>query len=426
MLVVSTPPLWFRCPGELYDIPVGVHRARLAAGYDKCTDCPQRRQTPTGEVVGSPPGPPPTGPASRAARLWRAEGVRGIFLNEFDCQMAEQIAAAFARSLHSWAEADSPPMVADTPTDAEEAVLQQLLAGRAGGPRRALRVLLGHDERRFSPELAAAAAGGLRQMGCDVRDVGLVSQPELAQYVRTHSATGALLVTGAGAPADHGGCDLWGPHGRPCSSPGALDAVRSEWLHPTPQPPRALGNLVSRRGDEPDSAVWQALVHGLRPLRVAWGCGLERITAELARRLIRTDCRLHPVASGLGGGERGMAAVRETLRRDQCHLGVAVSSDRQQVVFLDERGELLRGSDLRRAVNGGQSSAGPASPTREQAWRQRTEEPTALLTEGPENHFWTSGPQCDALQTVLVVMRWLSESDQPLSERVRSLDRRAS
>ena len=121
-----------------------------------------------------------------------------------------------------------------------------------------------------------------------------------------------------------------------------------------------------------------------------------------------------------------MAAVREILRRDQCHLGVVVSGDRQQVVFLDERGELLRGSDLRRAVNGGQSSAGPASPTLEQAWRQRTEEPTALLTEGPENHFWTSGPQCDALQTVLVVMRWLSESDQPLSERVRSLDRRES
>ncbi|MFM8221802.1 MAG: hypothetical protein ACKOJF_23060, partial [Planctomycetaceae bacterium] len=299
--------------------------------------------------------------------------------------------------------------------------IRLLMAGEA--PQAGVRGLLGHDERGCSPELAASAGQGLRQMGCQVIDLGLMSRPALAREIRIQQATGGMLLTGSGCDHEFAGCDLLGPQGEPFSAPGQLDDVHRRWRAGAFPAPRHQGRLTSRRPSAQLPAGWQSLLHGLRPLRIAWGCGQPQATAELRDMLSQTACQLVPVPWGvrarrlLDRSDPDLVQLRHTLLARSCHLGIAVGDDRQQCQLLDELGNLLDGQVVLRALNGFANRPWAIGGTLEEGWRIRREETQAPVTAGPAGYYWLPGPECDALRLLLHVLRWLSDSDEPTSRR---------
>jgi hypothetical protein len=286
-----------------------------------------------------------------------------------------------------------------------------------------VRVLLGHDERSCSPELAAAAGLGLRQMGCQVVDLGLISRPALAREIRIQQATGGMLLTGSGCDHEFVGCDLLGPQGEPLSAPGRLADVHRRWRATAFPAPRTLGRLTSRRPSAGPPAGWQSLLHGLRPLRIAWGCGQPQATAELRSMLSQTACQLVPVAWGararrlLDRSDPDLVQLRRQLLEQSCHLGIAVGDDGQQCHLLDEQGNSLEVGVVLRALNGPASRTVAIAQTLEEAWRIRRDDRQTPVTAGPAGYYWLPGPECDALRLLLHVLRWLSDSDEPTSCR---------
>src|SRR5690606_20363517 len=142
------------CPGEVHPISRSVHLSRLAAFYPGCRDCPLRCDT--GHL------PPQTlerlqRTETRVERpsLSTAEGVRGIYLNELTRTKSAAIASALAALL--WE--DAPLMARGEPAGEEP-------AGRRVRPS----VVVGYDERPFSPDLFAGVLSALRRMGCQVVD----------------------------------------------------------------------------------------------------------------------------------------------------------------------------------------------------------------------------------------------------------------
>jgi len=73
-------------------------------------------------------------------------------------------------------------------------------------------VLVGHDLRPSSPELADAVAHAARSMGNAVTICGPVSTPALALAATTRSA-GAIMVTGSHIPADRNGLKFYSTKG---------------------------------------------------------------------------------------------------------------------------------------------------------------------------------------------------------------------
>ena len=541
MLLASLPQVSFRCPGEEYEIPAAVHRARLAAGYEKCAHCPQRGPETAGVTslapspangAGGTPGVAhchvtsqlATSPLVRSERatgpaetIWQSEGVRGVYLNQVDRPLARTIAIAFAEHLQHSPPLGNPPSPAPpsltslaglTPPQNSPATVaanglepaataSPIESTEHGGPRAtaaaapppvqpeagplpraepldhpprrvaceslthqhpheqrteeqptplpaswpeslserirlltasdtphaALRVLLGHDERSCSPELAAAAGLGLRQMGCQVVDLGLISRPALAREIRIQQATGGMLLTGSGCDHEFVGCDLLGPQGEPLSAPGRLADVHRRWRATASPAPRTIGRLTSRRPSAGLPAGWQSLLHGLRPLRIAWGCGQPQATAELRSMLSQTACQLVPVAWGararrlMDRSDPDLVQLRRQLLEQSCHLGIAVGDDGQQCHLLDEQGNSLEVGVVLRALNGPASRTVAIAQTLEEAWRIRRDDRETPVTAGPAGYYWLPGPECDALRLLLHVLRWLSDSDEPTSRR---------
>jgi phosphomannomutase len=112
--------------------------------------------------------------------IFKAYDVRGLYGEQIDGDVAEQIGRAFAR----------------------------VLAELAGKPVAELRVGLGRDMRLSAPELAARYREGLLTEGASVLDAGMVGSEMLYYLVGSRGLDGGLMCTASHNPKAYTGAKL--------------------------------------------------------------------------------------------------------------------------------------------------------------------------------------------------------------------------
>src|SRR6478609_890733 len=143
---------------------------------------PQRMTTGTGMRRGMIPGPAcrygapmPVDPA-----IFKAYDVRGLYGDQIDADIAEQLGRAFVR------------------------VLSEL----SGKPQGELRIGLGRDMRLTAPELAERYRAGMVSEGAHVLDAGQVGTEMLYYLVGSRELDGGLMCTASHNPAAYTGAKL--------------------------------------------------------------------------------------------------------------------------------------------------------------------------------------------------------------------------
>ena len=94
-----------------------------------------------------------------------------------------------------------------------------LRVGRALGAE-ADRVVVGRDPRASGEPLGDALAAGLRELGCDVVDLGLAATPTIARGVGWWDADAGVAVTASHNPSPDNGLKLWQPTGQAYGAEG--------------------------------------------------------------------------------------------------------------------------------------------------------------------------------------------------------------
>jgi phosphomannomutase len=112
--------------------------------------------------------------------IFKAYDIRGLYGEQIDGEVAQQIGRAFAR----------------------------VLGGLAGKPEEQLRVGLGHDMRLSAPELAARYREGLLEEGVHVLDAGMVATEMLYFLVGSRELDGGLMCTASHNPKAYTGAKL--------------------------------------------------------------------------------------------------------------------------------------------------------------------------------------------------------------------------
>lgn len=472
MFLASSQAVSYRCPGERYEITRSLHLARLAAGYDQCQGCihrldagQARPREPGGESAAGAdfadlvpetqihlaPDRFATTPGHRVSpQLFRRDGVRGVYLNELDRSRAGAIAGAFASVLlasrsETGVLPDSPapslPFAEDL-ADSREGVTI-LRTGQPGPP-----VVLAHDERPASADLATGVCIALRRMGCQVIDLGFATRPSFWFAVHHLEAAGGVHVTGSGAAPAWTGLDFIGSGACPWSRGSDLDRVEHVWQAGYARPSRHQGGLRSFRTEATYLKSLHHFVHALRPLQIAWSCPQPAVTQWASTLLTGSACRLFPVATPVrerstsAVQEADLARLREAIAANSAHFGLLIGDDAQHCTLVDERGNLIPDTQvaslLAHSATEGQTSrpveqtslsalpvsrrastatdyAGP--PTLQSAWQHLTEHQLAF-THGPAGFYWFATPQpaCDALLTLMHLLQSFSRSDAPVSE----------
>ncbi|MDX1969698.1 MAG: hypothetical protein SFV23_21170 [Planctomycetaceae bacterium] len=460
MFCIPPPPATFyTCPGDGHSIPRSVHLARLAGAYAKCHQCPHRNDH--GLAVlnpfsghGAPPQPAQSG--------WIAapDGIRGRYLNDLTRQDAVRWGSALARLL--W---ERHPLVGRRWTElpADEGAARPVA-------RRSLTVVVGYDERPSSPDLAIGAVTGLRQSGCRVLDLGVVSKAEWSFVVQHLSADAGMMITGAGRDPSWTGFDIVGAAGEFLSATTDLPELISQARFTAGRLTRSAGSVATYAAAKPYMLHLRRQFHALRPLHVTCVTPSAVIGRSLQRTFPELPCRLHldvgsqwqapgPEHPAL---ESRMAAAIVGSGGD---VGMWIGEDGQTCAVFDETGRraavenfipwLARSTVEDRPPEADRVflAAGQAPPLNEDVWNVRPvsqldaadslprsdrpwwlELPEASLAEfrqslrrcqaaagmDPSRRFWLGGavPTCDAIVTLAAVLRALSWSDASLSQRL--------
>lgn len=223
---------------------------------------------------------------------------------------------------------------------------------RSGG--RGGRVLVGRDSRTSGAMFLDAVVSGIRSVGVDVDDMGVVATPTgLLAVEETDSALGGLLVTASHNPAPWNGLKLVAPEGRfltpeqgrdvearfrAGTTGAAWDGIGERGVHEGANerhvdrvlalPLLDVDGIAARGFRVVLDCVRGAGAFTMPPLLERLGCDVVGIDLEPDGRFPRSP---EPVPENLG-------ALGEAVRKERADLGLAVDPDVDRLALVDDTG----------------------------------------------------------------------------------------
>ena len=267
-----------------------------------------------------------------ASEIFKAYDIRGLYGEQIDGDVAEQIGRAFAR----------------------------VLADLAGKPAGELRIGLGRDMRLTAPELAARYRDGMVAEGAHVLDAGQVGTEMLYFLVGSRELDGGLMCTASHNPKAYTGAKL--------VRAGRDRAVRRRG-HPGHPPARSrtgLGRPAPGGGSVEEVDIYDGVPGGgaarsidpanVRPLKVVVDGGngmagpmvgplLERLRLELVETYWTPDGDFPDHEPNPLLPENRQFIIDKVLA-EGADLGIAWDGDADRCFFIDDTGRFVDGDFL--------------------------------------------------------------------------------
>jgi phosphomannomutase len=285
--------------------------------------------------------------------IFKAYDIRGLYGEQIDGDIAEQIGRAFAH----------------------------VLAGLSGKPVAELRVGLGRDMRLTAPELSFRYRAGLLAEGVDVIDGGQIGTEMLYYLVGSRSLDGGLMCTASHNPAAYTGAKLVREGALALSGETGIQDIRrliESGLPPSDEYPSARGSV-----EEVDIyAEFHATVlrfidpSAVRPLKVVLDGGngmagpvvgplLEGLGLDLIETCWTPDGNF-PEHEPNPLLPENRAFIIERVLSCGADLGIAWDGDADRCFFIDDTGCFVDG-DFLTALLAESLLAKSSDPTRPEA-----------------------------------------------------------
>src|SRR3954467_14144402 len=266
---------------------------------------------------------------SAPAQIFKAYDIRGLYGDEIDGDVAEQVGRAFVR----------------------------VLAGMHGKEAGALRVGLGRDMRLTAPELAARYRDGMVSEGAHVLDAGQVGTEMLYFLVGSRDLDGGLMCTASHNPKPYTGAKMVERGALALSGDRGIQDIRRAIEAGLPDPP---GGGSVEGVDVTDGFHEKAMSvidpANVKPMKVVVDGGngmagpmigplLERLPIEVITAYWTPDGEFpdhQPNPLLPENREFIIAKVRET----GADLGIAWDGDADRCFFIDDTGTFVDGDFL--------------------------------------------------------------------------------
>jgi phosphomannomutase len=272
-------------------------------------------------------------PSIPPPEIFKAYDIRGLYGEQIDGDVAEQIGRAFAR------------------------VLSEL----SGKPVSDLHVGLGRDMRLTAPELAARYREGLRREGANVIDAGQVGSEMLYYLVGSRGLDGGLMCTASHNPKAYTGAKLVREGAIALSGDSGIQDIRRaieaglESGDANP-PPRGTAEEVDLYEEFQRAALALIDPDAVKPLKVVVDGGngmagpmvgplLRRLGLELIETYWTPDGNFPDHEPNPLLAENRQFII-DKVRETGADLGIAWDGDADRCFFIDDTGEFVDGDFL--------------------------------------------------------------------------------
>ena len=219
-------------------------------------------------------------------------------------------------------------------------------------------VVVGHDMRKSSPDLADALKQGIRDFGGHVVDVGLVDTPFIYFAINYLGCCGGVQTTASHNPAEYNGFKISKIAARPVGMPTGLDEIRRLAAMSDRDKITAAGGREEARDlwDAYRQHVHQfldpALKDGSRKLKVVIDAsngmagtmipkvfgdvpGLEIIKINFDNSTGEFVHEPNPLV------EANLAVLRERVRAEKADVGICFDGDADRCMVVDENADII-------------------------------------------------------------------------------------
>jgi phosphomannomutase len=273
--------------------------------------------------------------------IFKAYDIRGTTPDQLDAEVAHALGRAFA----------------------------VFVSGQVGGARR---VLVARDMRPSGVELVSAFAGGVREQGIDVVDLGLASTDLMYFAAGKLDAPGAMF-TASHNPAQYNGVKLCQAGARPIGEDSGLLEIKAMTADGVPAHPGPSGgietlDLLRAFGDHVRSFIDAG---ALRPMKVIADTanGMGGLVVPVVFDGLPVDLEvLYAELDGTFPNHPADPIQPENLRDLQARVveagadvGLAFDGDADRVFLVDETGEPLSGSTTTAIVAAGVLEKNPGA-----------------------------------------------------------------
>ena len=261
------------------------------------------------------------GPTTDFDTIFKAYDIRGIVGDQIDAEACSAIGSAFARHIRT---------------------------GEASS------VVIGHDMRPDSPELAAAFSAGASAAGTDITNIGLCATETLYFASGSLDMPGAM-ITASHNPAGYNGIKLCGAGAAPIGSDTGLAEIKALAQEPAP-PARTPGAITTQDmlGKYAEHVLSFVDASALRPLKVvvdaANGMAGLVVPAVFESLPFKLDL-LYPELDGTFPNHPANPLQHENLRDLQdrvlatsADIGLAFDGDADRVFAVDETAQPVSSS----------------------------------------------------------------------------------
>ncbi|WP_433527372.1 phosphomannomutase/phosphoglucomutase [Nocardia pseudovaccinii] len=255
----------------------------------------------------------------------KAYDVRGVVGEQIDGEFVKDVGAAFARLM------------------------------RAEG---ATRVVIGHDMRESSPELAAAFADGVLGQGLDVVHIGLASTDQLYFASGDLDCPGAMF-TASHNPARYNGIKLCRAKALPVGQDTGLATIKDEVVNGVPGYDGTPGSATKVDLLAEYAKFLRGLVDldAVRPLTIAVDAG-NGMGGHTVPEVLGTVAQLNlvPLYFELDGSfpnheanpldPKNLVDLQELVRKSGADIGLAFDGDADRCFVVDENGNPISPSAI--------------------------------------------------------------------------------
>ena len=222
--------------------------------------------------------------------------------------------------------------------------------GRKKGQK--LTVVVGHDNRPSSPQLAEKAIAGLLETGADVVFVGTVPTPVLYFAFAHFKGDGALQITGSHNPPEYNGFKM-------VATDGSIYGDAIQKMRTRIEKSDFATGLGDVRVEDVKPAYIEhfgAMFQLPRPVKVVVDCGNgagSLVAVELLESIGAEVIPLYCESDGTFPNHHPDPVVDENLvdliaevKKHKAELGIAFDGDADRVGAVDEKGRIVRGDIL--------------------------------------------------------------------------------
>lgn len=306
---LSTKP---RCPGSDYGLSAAICRGRQRVNYPKCSICQFRddkdkMQNNSGVNINM--------------GIFKSYDIRGVFPNEINEYVTQRIGVAFAKFLK----------------DENNA---------------AKNIVVGRDMRTSSEQLANALIDGIKSLGVNVVDIGLVSTEMSYFAVGFYGFDASIMVTASHNPAKYNGFKLCREKAIPIGEDTGLLTISQIAKTSLPEQTGQIGRVIKKDIiNDYRSFVLGFVTKHMRPLKIVVDAGNGMAGKILPLVFDKPPCKIIPLYFELDGtfpnheanplDYKNLVDLKKMVVKTKSDFGVAFDGDADRCIFVDENGGVI-------------------------------------------------------------------------------------